>query len=282
MCRLAFIPAKAPISRKNLESFLKQLEKSFGGDGNGYAAISPDGTVLIKKSLKLSCEIMAKEIHALKNQGWSIYFHTRKVSVGWHSDAQCHPFKIEGQEWHGTLCHNGTWMDGSVLAKYLNTGSDTATMAYLIGELGLETMDQRKLMPKSGVFLLYGGKPGETPTHNVLHLGGSLEYCPKTGVWASEFFKDWPHYHETIYVEEGSHSLEKPAPQRTFTKSYTSAGYGGYYQNAGAYRYAKTATGDDSKALSQYWDSKEDEDDSDIVSLHVDKDHWQDRHFYHN
>lgn len=255
MCRLAFIPGKTQISTKQLVSFFTQLQKSFGGDGNGYAAVSPDGRTVINKGIKLGCNTIAKEVSPLIKQGWSIYFHTRKISVGWSSDEQCHPFAIDGESHTGVMCHNGTWSEGATLAKYLDTGSDTATLAYLIGELGLEELDRRKLMPRSGIFLLYGGAPETTASHKVLNLGGSLEYCPETGVWASEFFQDWPFWKDTYRVKEGAHMLEKAPPKASKVITTT----GSYYYGKGYTQYSKPSTSVKNSGqlgLDQYWEEK--------------------------
>jgi len=287
MCRLAFIPANSKISRKQMLSFFSQLEGSFGGDGNGYAFVGPDGTVSIRKGVKMSCEQIAKEAHALNRQGNAIYFHTRKISVGWSSNEQCHPFKIQGAAFEGALCHNGTWSEGGTLAKYLLTGSDTATLAYLVGQIGFEELDKRKLMPKSGIFLVFGGKPGDAKIHSVLNLGGSLEYCPATGVWASEFFKDWPGYANTYRVEEGAHMLDKPAPKAKFVASkYVgySGGTGGHYST---YVKPTSSTHTSERArMDQYWKDKGYADEIELADdyklANSDEELWGDRIFYHN
>lgn len=281
MCRLAFIPAKVKLSRKQFASFFSQLEGSFGGDGNGYSFVGPDGTVSVRKGVKMSCEQIAAEAHALNRQGNAIYFHTRKISVGWSSNDQCHPFKIDGPSFEGALCHNGTWSEGGTLAKYLCTGSDTATLAHLVGEIGFKELESRKLMPKSGIFLVYGGIPGQVKNHMVLNLGGSLEYCPKTGVWASEFFKDWPAYSETYRVEEGSHLLEKPAPKAKFASTKLVHNYNNYT----SYNYSKpkgyTPKGEQAR-LNKYWKDKGfDEEIASAKSYQADEELWGDRIFYH-
>lgn len=289
MCRLAFIPARTKISRKQLASFFNQLECSFGGDGNGYAAISPDGTVTIGKGVKMSTDQIAGEAIKLNRAGYAIYFHTRKISVGWSSNDQCHPFRIDGPSWDGSLCHNGTWTEGAPLAKYLCTGSDTATLAYLIGEIGLPEIKNRDLMPRSGIFLLYGGKPGEAKMHTVLNLGGSLEYCPKTGVWASEFFKDWPNYNLTYSVEQGAHMLEKPAPKSkrpVITTSYKGCGTGysssgTYYSTGTKYTPATPKVGEQQR-YDQYWKDRGFDMDSELELAKTDEQLWGDRIFYHN
>lgn len=134
MCRLAFIPGRAKITKAQMLNLLDDLEVSFGGDGNGYVAISPTSkNIKHSKAVKLNNERIVNETYKLIQRGWALYYHTRKISVGWSSDTQCHPFKISGPKFKGYLCHNGTWFEGSTFAKYFKCGSDTAALAKLIG-----------------------------------------------------------------------------------------------------------------------------------------------------
>lgn len=285
MCRLAYFPANTPVTRDDLLTHLNQLEKSMGGDGNGYVAIGPNGEMLLNKGVKLANKKIVNTIYPLIQQGWSVYYHTRKISIGWGCDAQCHPFEIDGDSFSGALCHNGTWMDGGTLAKYLQTGSDTATLAYLIGELGLDELEKRKLIPSSGVFLLYGAEPGETKQHKVLLQGGSLEYCPKSGVWSSEFFKDWPYYNDTYDVEKGRHMLEKQPPKAKY-QSWTNYSGGNYQYRSYTPVNRGTLTkvdNEDQKRIATYWprtDVRGDEDLDPIEAMGL-CDEWENRQFYH-
>jgi len=213
MCRLAFIPGRAKITKAQMLNLLDDLEVSFGGDGNGYVAISPTSkNIKHSKAVKLNNERIVNETYKLIQRGWALYYHTRKISVGWSSDTQCHPFKISGPKFKGYLCHNGTWFEGSTFAKYFKCGSDTAALAKLIGTIGIQGLKDRELFPSSGVFLLYGAGPNETPTHKVIKVSGDLEYCNKTGIWASEFDNAWEYKNQCYKVAYGSHMLEKPAP----------------------------------------------------------------------
>lgn len=212
MCRLAFIPGQAPITKAQLLCLLDDLEVSFGGDGNGYVMISPKNQIKHSKGIKLNNETIANENYKLIRQGWAMYYHTRKISVGWADDNQCHPFEIKGPKFRGYLCHNGTWADGGVLARYFKCGSDTAALAKLLGKFTVEELKAMDLFPHSGVFLIYGAKPGETPTHKVIKQSGDLAYCGKSKVWASEFDNDWVYTRSTYKVDNGQYMLEKPAP----------------------------------------------------------------------
>jgi len=165
---------------------------------------------------------IVKQTYKLLRNNWSIYFHTRKVSVGWLDDSQCHPFEIKGKYFKGYLCHNGTWYDGGTMAKYFGCGSDTAAFARLIGSFGLKKLKDIKPFPTSGVFLLYGSKPSQVGLHRVINISGDLEYCPKTGVWASEFDKGWDHYQDTYHVAVGRHMLDKAPPKRVFASQSSS------------------------------------------------------------
>ena len=165
MCRLAFIPGKAKINYQELLGLFNALEASCGGDGNGYVAVSPDGASVLNKAVKLTNTQIVKETYKLIRSGWAVYYHTRKISVGWSDDAQCHPFK-------------------------------------------------RKLFPHSGIFLLYGSHPKGQSLHRVLNIAGDLEYCPTSGIWASEFHAEYKYWNDTYRVMAGRHMLEKPAPRK--------------------------------------------------------------------
>ncbi len=226
MCRLAYIPGNAKINYKEMVSFLTMLEKSCGGDGNGYVAVSREGQIVSNKGAKLSVSQIVKQTYKLLRNDWSVYFHTRKVSIGWIDDNQCHPFEIKGKYFQGWLCHNGTWMDGGVMAKYFGCGSDTAAFARLIGQFGLKRLKDMKLFPSSGVFLLYGSKPKEIGLHRVLNIHGDLEYCPNTGIWASEFDKTWKHWTDTYNVATGRHMLDKAPPKKAYAGYYNGSNCG--------------------------------------------------------
>jgi hypothetical protein len=213
MCRLAYIPGNCKVNRTDLVDLLHMLQKSFGGDGNGFVAVGPNGEQFSEKGVKLDNDAIVVKTWKLIKKGWSLYYHTRKISVGWSSDKQCHPHLIKGEKFNGWLCHNGTWNDGVPLANYFNCGSDTAALARCIGKFGIEGAEKRNLFPKSGVFLIYGSENGESPIHRVVKKSGDLQYCPKTGIWASEFDKDWPYWSQVYTATVGKHLLCKPAPQ---------------------------------------------------------------------
>lgn len=207
MCRLAYIPGHAKLGYKKMVAFFDHLQCAFGGDGNGYVAVSPTGETISNKGVKLSNQQIVSVVYHLIRKGWSVYYHTRKISVGWAEDKQCHPFKISGKLFNGYLCHNGTWSQGATLASYLQVGSDTAALAKVIGKFGITLAEKEGLFPSSGVFLIYGNSIGEKPSHRAVKKYGDLRYCPRTGIWASEFPKDWDGFHKTYTVGTGYHNL---------------------------------------------------------------------------
>jgi hypothetical protein len=90
----------------DLEEILNVLVSSFGGHGNGVAALWPDGKTRIAKS------IFYDEVHAatllrryLKQGATWFVFHTRRASIGEILSRNCHPFQLN----HGNfvLAHNG-------------------------------------------------------------------------------------------------------------------------------------------------------------------------------
>lgn len=209
MCRLAFVPPKCKVSKGELFDLFDYLELQCGGDGNGYVLSFPDGTSLSEKGVKLSSKDILKKAFPSIRKGAGMLWHTRKVSVGWISDRQCHPHPISGGKAKGHLIHNGTWYDGATLASYLGCGSDTAALAKVIGKFGIKEAERRGLFPKSGVFLLE--LDGEL---RAIKKGGDLYYCRRTGVFASDFPFWWPDLDKCTYeVDAGSHSLLAPPPQ---------------------------------------------------------------------
>lgn len=264
MCRLAYIPGNAKINYKEMTDLFAMLEKSCGGDGNGYVAVSREGQIVSNKGAKLSVGQIVKQTYKLLRNDWSIYFHTRKVSVGWIDDNQCHPFEIKGKYFQGWMCHNGTWFDGGVMAKYFGCGSDTAAFARLIGQFGLKRLKDMKLFPTSGVFLLYGAKPREVGLHRVLNISGDLEYCPKTGIWASEFDRNWKHWNDTYNVASGRHMLDKAPAKKAYAAWSGTGSHCGYTPSTTKPRFEAWASDVDSSMWKKY-----DDDDDDIPNYTV-------------
>jgi hypothetical protein len=216
MCRLAYFPKGTKISKKRLVGLLAALEKSMGGHGTGVAVCDDNGGYKIVKALDMKVQHAADVIHQALRDGHHAYFHTRLVSVGWREDEQCHPHEAVGPAWRGFVVHNGTWSDGATLAKYLGVASDTMAFARCLADLGPKTMDARKITPSSGVWLLFGNKPGATALHQVMLQSGDLEFCEATGIWASEFPFGW--HGKTYDVASGLHDMTKPAPESKFVK----------------------------------------------------------------
>lgn len=208
MCRLAYIPPKAKVSKRDLIELFEYLTLQCGGDGNGFVLVNPDGSTTAEKGVKLENTDIVKKTYPTIRKGGSLIWHTRKVSVGWVSDSQCHPHQIRGRKARGHLVHNGTWYDGATLAGYLGCGSDTAALARVIGKFGVKGAENRGLFPKSGIFLLE--LDGEL---RAIKKGGDLYYCPKSGVFASDFPFWWVGANEAWEVATGSHSLLSPPPE---------------------------------------------------------------------
>lgn len=105
MCRLVLMnkQGEKEIDRRyGLDNFLKYLEKSLGGDGNGFVAVKNKKVVSYSKGINLEVRDIAKQ---LKNTeyDWAI-FHTRLATVGSKSDRNCHPFVKGGN----IIAMNGT------------------------------------------------------------------------------------------------------------------------------------------------------------------------------
>lgn len=105
MCRLILMNKNGEKEiEKNygLSNYLKYLEDSFGGHGNGVALLRKGKITYLNKGINLSVKEIANVIRK-RAYDWCI-FHTRLASVGSKSDKNCHPFII-GNE---VMAMNGT------------------------------------------------------------------------------------------------------------------------------------------------------------------------------
>lgn len=125
MCRLVLMNKQGEEiinKRYGLYKYLKYLEKSYGGHGNGYIAVKNKKIVSYSKGVKLDVKDIARQLRNIEYD-WAI-FHTRFASVGNKSDRNCHPF-IKGIN---IMAMNGT--EGSV--SFLSDAKDiTDTEAIL-------------------------------------------------------------------------------------------------------------------------------------------------------
>ena len=203
MCRLAYIPSKVKLSKGELTDLLQYLEDQCGGDGNGYLLLGKRSSRL-SKSVKLSCRDIVRDTYNEIRRGASMIFHTRKVSVGWLSDEQCHPHRIGGK-YKGHIAHNGTWGDGAAIAAYLGCGSDSIALARCVGKYGIRGAEIRGLFPRTGVFLVE--LDGDL---RAIKKSGDLVYHTETGIFASDV-PIWMH--GAVDVAAGSHSLLAAPPE---------------------------------------------------------------------
>lgn len=171
MCRLAYFGRHFDA----LPAWLLQLEKSFGGDGTGFAT---QGVMF--KAVDMTAEQSYDKIKTVKAP---VLWHTRKCSSGRKVDELCHPFPCDG----GFLVHNGHWYEGDMAARAMSDIgeitdelSDTAFFARLVDSLGFASA-VIKYKP-SGVWLHMNHRGRLALYKN----GGSLHYCPKLQAWGSE------------------------------------------------------------------------------------------------
>ena len=93
MCRLVLMnkQGEKEIDRRyGLSQYLKFLEKSYGGHGNGFIAVKDKKIVSYSKGINLDVRDIANKLKNIEYD-WAI-FHTRFASVGGKSDRNCHPF----------------------------------------------------------------------------------------------------------------------------------------------------------------------------------------------
>jgi hypothetical protein len=129
MCRLTLLNRQAVTLLQEggaLAAILKQLECSFGGHGNGVAALwSAKERVKMQKGVKLSTEAASQMLTRAAAQGadWML-FHTRRASSSAIADQHCHPFRVGKL----TLAHNGHDPDFARLGRGIGV-TDTELIA---------------------------------------------------------------------------------------------------------------------------------------------------------
>src|SRR3990167_3896943 len=138
MCRIALWPVGTAIEfgEERLKAFLKQLQCSLGGHGNGigwWEGTEPH----VVKGVKMTTDECAQTILDV-NRKYRVLFHTRLASRGSISEENCHPF-LYGN-W--ITCHNGTWGGaraheaGLRIAGHLRESednTDSETIAAIVG-----------------------------------------------------------------------------------------------------------------------------------------------------
>lgn len=119
MCRLLLMNASAfDLIDHDLEPIFNFLVVSFGGHGNGVAALWPDGTTRVAKSVYHDEIRSAHLLRRYRRQGASWFlFHTRHASVGKVQTSNCHPFRQSSGNF--VLAHNGHDPDFAHWARYL-------------------------------------------------------------------------------------------------------------------------------------------------------------------
>ncbi len=185
MCRLLIGTSsaiKAYDSAHGLVSLLQYLEKRCGGHGNGVSLHQGKVVVATQKGRDFTVEEAALMLLEESRRYDFAIFHTRVASVGFVSDALCHPY-ISGDD---ALAMNGTLLEFKGVAEALVT-TDTEVVFNLIKGLApLKTI--KVLTALEAVFVgSVRGKP------YAVKQGGDLEeWRPKSlkdsdFLFASEF-----------------------------------------------------------------------------------------------
>ncbi len=178
MCRLAFVTR--PFD--GLTAWLRQLERSAGGHGNGAAVggrhckgtrLSVHHTVGFWHDLRRT----AKAKHKVRPP---MLWHTRRTSSGATLDELCHPFPCAG----GWLAHNGHWPlaheRGLAMQAEHGPMSDTRFFSMVVGEMGFERAVDRFTPPGVWLHMLRCGRLA------VYKGSGSLCWSPDLDAWGSE------------------------------------------------------------------------------------------------
>lgn len=127
MCRLAFFPDEFVYNAQPsaILSFLMYLEKSQGGDGNGFYYLDNDELV---KSIETP---LGKLFDGYR----PFLFHTRKATHGAINDFNCQPINRKRY----VIVHNGIFSDNSLAPLFnldLGEVSDSHLIDYLIEKFG--------------------------------------------------------------------------------------------------------------------------------------------------
>ena len=101
MCRVLLMNKKGEQEIENiygLARYLKYLEDSMGGHGNGFALLKDGKVIRLEKGVNLDIRDIANIIRKT-NYDWCL-FHTRFASKGIVCDKNCHPFKRDDFVWN--------------------------------------------------------------------------------------------------------------------------------------------------------------------------------------
>jgi hypothetical protein len=253
MCRMALLPSNW--KGKEAVEFLDALEKSMGGDGNGFAWRDAEGPAIMK-----GLEVENSALDTINATSSMVLYHTRKTSAGTMNDENTQPFFTDAANPVAPiLCHNGTWTDykdffkiavmtGQIAIGTYTSWSDTRFMAWLIGKHGEDSLS----LTTSSVWILYYGDKA------VVHVkSGSWKAFKRadgTFVYASEFphgktFAKVMDFKSNTIVEcrldgftiiEGGYTNEDNT--RSYSYSYSSYGeenYHGYTRNGHGFSVTK-------------------------------------------
>lgn len=154
MCRILIADcrvAERKFSSVDIANSMESLRKSQGGDGDGILTWRKRSGWKCTKGNGIGLAKLAREAYECGRAGGVWVYHTRRVSVGWVEDSQCHPHRASGRKFRGWIVHNGTWTTGRDLAVYLGLGSDSQALARVLGKFGIDGARAVSLFPTGGV-----------------------------------------------------------------------------------------------------------------------------------
>lgn len=193
MCRLAiFGPgASGRLDFRTVSRGLTQLERSCGGDGNGYYI--PE-TGELQKEVDLSPGEVA--LASAGVDGMTM-FHTRWATAGGVEDHICHPFDAG----RFVLMHNGHFSGWYDYRK--REDSDTQVVARVVGERGPGVLTSPTIA-NSGTFIVHDGKGAL-----VIPTGGYDFYF--------QWREDGSFFHASEYVREfGADEIMRGTPGNVY------------------------------------------------------------------
>ena len=137
-----------------LEKYLEDLELRDGGHGNGYATFKDGKLKEFKKGVDLPVSEIAQAMES-EEYDWFL-FHTREASAGSISDANCHPYHVQGNR-EIIAAANGNERSVSPLA-HLNNITDSEFILRIISQMDMPLFETLQVF-ESNFFGFYDGKP---------------------------------------------------------------------------------------------------------------------------
>ncbi len=227
MCRLALLNAATlhlceatfGDAKETLSAFFWDLERAWGGEGTGVAALwmGPRQRVRVRKGVSFTVEAAARQLVAWEQQGadWFL-FHTRRATTGRIATEHCHPFRVGAF----VLAHNGhdaLWARlGQTAQPRPMTDSEVIARAWAALRL-----DPAALCELKGAFVgFHSGRPfvAKDAWSDLLRAQGAqgaILFASQLPEWLELEFDEVQHLGEYCWLG-GTHALPHFAAGKPF------------------------------------------------------------------